>query len=476
MTDSLSKKTDQLTQGTVIRSLLTLAGPIVFANILQTAYQLIDTFWVGRLGADAVASVSVSFPFLFLLIALGGGLTIAGSIFVAQYAGAKNYLMVNHSAGQTLSLIVLISTSLSVVGYWLAPMGLKMMNVEPAIFDSALIYLRISFLGIVFSFTFMVFQSILRGVGEVKFPLYVISFTVLVNAILDPVLIFGWGPVPGYGVAGAAYATIATQAVGGIVGVIALSTGKYGVSLCLKDYIPEWSFMKRALFMGIPASIEQSTRSLGMIFMTFLVSGFGTLGLATMGMGMRIISLIIIPAMGLSMATSTIVGQNIGAGNFQRADEVSRLSAKLGFWMLSGLGVLFFVFAPSIIRVFVPGDEVLIAASAIYIQIAAPTFGFMAAEQALMGTLRGAGDMKGAMLIALGTQWVFQYPLSYVLSQHTALGMEGLWWGFPASTFLAFVVTYWWFNKGKWKEIRLTKHQEFANHVTDEIISEEAIP
>ena len=476
MSEALSKKTDELTQGTAIRSLLMLAGPIVFANVLQTAYQLIDTFWVGRLGVNAVAAVSISFPFLFLLIAIGGGLTITGSIFVAQFAGAKNYEKVNHASGQTLSMVIIISISLSVLGFLLAPYAINMMGAEDELFGLALSYLRISFAGIVFSFTFMVFQSILRGVGEVKFPLYVITGTVLLNAILDPVLIFGWGPVPAMGVSGAAYATILTQGTGGVIGIISLSKGGFGISLKIKDYLPDWDFIKRSLLMSIPASLEQSTRSIGMIFMTFLVSGFGTLGLATMGMGMRIISLVIIPALGLSMATSTIVGQNIGADNYPRAEEISRLSAKLGFAILTVLGVLFFIFAAPIIRVFVPDDEVLVDSSALYLRIAALSFGFMAAEQALMGTLRGAGAMKAAMLISFSTQWLFQYPLAYVLSQYTPLGMIGLWWAFPCATVLTFIVTYWWFAKGTWKEIRLTKPKEFAIHVSEEIITEEAIP
>lgn len=476
MPTKLSQKTDQLIQGSAISSLLCLAGPLILANVLQTAYQLIDTFWVGRLGAEAVAAVSVSFPFLFLLIAMGGGLTITGSIFVAQYAGAKHHAMVNHAAGQTLLITLAVATVLAIVGFVAAPAALTLMQVAVDVFDDALAYLRISFCGIIFGFTFMVFQSILRGIGEVRFPLYVIALTVLLNAVLDPLLIFGWGPVPAYGVAGAAYATLLTQAAGGIIGVWALRSGRFGIALSRVDYLPDWAFIRRSIKLGIPSSIEQSTRSVGMLFMTFLAAGFGTIGLATMGMGIRLISLIIIPAMGLSMATATIVGQCIGAGNHQRAAEISLISAKLGFVLLSIIGALFYWFAESIIRVFVPNDEALVASSIIYLQISAPAFGFMAAEHAFMGTLRGAGDLKAAMFIAIGTQWVFQYPLVYGLSQHTSLGMTGLWWGFPLSAILTMSVTFWWFKKGHWKTIKLTKKQTLARNVNEEIISEEAIP
>ena len=263
----------------------------------------------------ASAAVSVCFPLIFILLAFGFGLSIAASIFVAQYAGARKHAMVNHVSAQTLLMIVVVSLVLSCAGYISSPYVLHLIGVGEDIFTDTNRYLQISYIGMIFSYGFVVFQSILRGIGEVRYPLYVITLTVLLNAVLDPLFIFGWGPVPGYGVAGAAYSTIATQFIGAGIGLGVLFNGRFGIHLKLSDFVPDFPMIKRAIRIALPASLEQSVRTLGSIMLVFLATGFGTMALATFGIGMRIMSFIFIPAFGLGMATTTLVGQNIGAGN-----------------------------------------------------------------------------------------------------------------------------------------------------------------
>ncbi|MFH1410886.1 MAG: MATE family efflux transporter, partial [Patescibacteria group bacterium] len=219
------------TKGPIIKALVGLSLPIVFANILQTAYQLIDTFWVGRLGAVAVAAVSLSFPVIFLMISLGGGLAIAGTILVAQYKGQGNRWQVDHVSGQTLLLMLVSSAAVSVLGYLISGPVMKLIGAGPEVLPEATSYLQISFIGMVFMFGFFVFQSLMRGVGDVKTPLYIVLATVLMNLVLDPLFILGWGPVPAYGVSGAAIATVGTQGVAAVIGLFLLFSGRYGIHL-----------------------------------------------------------------------------------------------------------------------------------------------------------------------------------------------------------------------------------------------------
>ena len=207
------------TKGPIVKALIGLSLPIVFGNILQTAYQLIDTFWVGRLGAVAVAAVSLSFPVIFLLISLGGGLAIAGTILVAQYKGRGDTKQVDYISAQTLLLMVVISAVVSCFGYMISGPVMKLIGAGPEVLPAATSYLQISFLGMIFMFGFFVYQSLMRGVGDVKTPLYIVFTTVLMNLVLDPLFILGWGPIPAYGVSGAALATIGTQGVAAIVGI-----------------------------------------------------------------------------------------------------------------------------------------------------------------------------------------------------------------------------------------------------------------
>ncbi|HZD03526.1 MAG TPA: MATE family efflux transporter, partial [Longimicrobiales bacterium] len=280
---------------------MALAAPIVAANVLQTVYQLIDTFWVGRLGAGAVAAVSVSFPVLFVVISLGGGLAVAGAILVAQSYGAGDARAVDHVSAQTLLAVGAVSVLLSALGYVIAEPLMGVFAPDASVHDMASDYLRISFLGLVAVFIYFVVQSLMRGVGDVRTPLWIVGGTVLLNFLLDPLFILGWGPVPGMGVAGAALATVSTQALAAAIGVWVLTMGRFGIHLRLGGLKPDLRLAGRILRLGIPASLEQSARGLGFSVMVLLVTGFGTTVVAAYGIGTRILSFIIIPALGLSM-------------------------------------------------------------------------------------------------------------------------------------------------------------------------------
>ena len=464
-----------LLEGPIFSSLLRLTIPIVLATLLQSAYQLTDAFWVGRLGAYAVAAVSLSFPLMFLMIALGAGMAIAGSTLVAQYFGAGNGPMVNHVAAQTLLMVMLASIVFGTIGYAMTPGVLRLMGAEPEVVPAATQFMRVSFVGLVFVFGFAMIQAVLRGVGEVRLPLYIVFGTVLLNFALDPLLIFGIGPIPATGVAGAALATIGTQSLAAIVGLSLLLSGRYGIHLEPHHFRPDLPFFRRAFRLGFPASVEQTARALGLTVMTFLVARFGTVTVAAYGIGFNVLSFVIIPAMGLSMATSTLVGQNIGAGKIERAESIARLSGVISFSCLTAIGLGVFVSAFPIVRFFVPSDAAVVAAGGTFLRIVALSFGFMGLQLTLTGVFRASGNMFATMTLALVSQWVFQFPIAYFLSFNTELGAEGLWWAFPASNISIAVITVLWFLKGDWKKTRLTAEQRVAEDVSEEILIEEGM-
>ncbi|HET6765695.1 MAG TPA: MATE family efflux transporter [Longimicrobiaceae bacterium] len=464
-----------LLEGPILRSLFTLAVPIALANVLQAAYQLIDAFWVGRLGGSAVAAVSVSTPVMFLTIALGAGLAIAGSTLIAQYYGARNQAMVNHVAAQTLLMVVIVSVVLGGVGFAFAPTLLRLMGVAADVYPGALGFMRVSFVGLVFNFFFFMFQSVMRGVGEARFPVFVVLGTVVLNFVLDPFFIFGYGPIPAMGVMGAALATLSTQSLAAIVGLTVLLRGRYGIQLRWRDFIPDPTYIKRAFFLGFPASIEQSARALGLTVLTFLITSFGTLTVAAYGVGSTILQVVMIPAMGLSMAISTLVGQNIGAGNVERAGRIARLGVLLGFGILSVMGVVAFALAPHLVAFFVPQDPAVIAAGTVFLRTIALSWGFMGAQLCMTGVLRASGNMVMTMVLTLVSQWVLQFPLAYVLSRHAGMGPRGIWWAFPITYVLITLVTLGIYAKGDWKRKRLTEPDadELTDRVTNEILAEE---
>lgn len=469
------KKANNLTEGSIIRSILSLSIPIIFANILQTAYQLTDTFWVGRLGSDAIAAVSISFPIIFLIISLGSGLAMAGTILVSQFKGEENKKAVDHITSQTLILVLNISIILAVIGYFLSPHIVELMHAEQEVYDGAVSYLKISFIGMVFVFMYMVFQSLMRGVGDVKTPMYIVMGTVLLNLVFDPLFIFGYGIIPAFGVSGAAVATIATQGLAALIGITILLKGKHPIQLHMDDLKPDTVLIKKMFKIGMPASIEQSARALGMTVMTFLVAAFGTMSLAAYGIGVRILSFIIIPALGLSMATSTLVGQNIGAGKVMRAEEITKLSSRIGFIVLSVVGVITFYFAGSISEIFIPGETETIHESAIFIKIMALTYGFIGIQMAINGAFRGSGNTMISMILSIVSLWVLRFPIAFFLSRYTDLEAVGIYISFPAANIIAAAITMAWFARGTWKNKKLTKEVNLAGETTKETIIEEGM-
>ncbi|MFA4941354.1 MAG: MATE family efflux transporter [Patescibacteria group bacterium] len=471
----MNYKKNNLIEGSILKSIFALSIPIIFANILQTAYQLTDTFWVGRLGANAVAAVSISFPIIFLLVSLGGGLAMAGTILVAQYKGKGDKKSTDHIATQTIAMVLIVSFILSVLGYILAPILIKMMGVEPVIFKDSLSYMRISMIGVVFMFGFAVFQSLMRGVGDVKTPMYIVLGTVLLNLILDPLFIFGYGSIPAFGVGGAAVASIATEGLSAIIGIFILIKGKYNVQINLNNLKPDFKLIKKMFFLGLPVSIEQSARALGMTAMTFLVAGFGTIALAAYGIGGRMLSFIIIPALGFSMATSTLVGQNIGAGKNDRAEKVIKISAIIGFTVLSILGLFAFIFAEQLCAFFMPGEIEAIKYATLFMKIMAPTFGFIGLHMTYGGAFRGAGETFVPMILSIISLWAIQFPLAFVLSRYTSWNEIGIWVAFPISNIIATIITVLWFMKGTWKLKKITEEIEISEKISEETIIEEGL-
>jgi putative MATE family efflux protein len=461
--------------GPIGTALLRLAIPIILGNVLQTGYQLTDAFWVGRLGAAAVAAVSVSFPITFLVIALGAGLGIAGATVSAQYMGAGRQDMVNHVAAQTMTMVAVTSVVLGAAGYMLAPYLLELLGVAPDVYAGALGFMRVSFIGIIFVFLYGMFQALMRGVGETRMPLLIVLGTVILNFLLDPLFIFGWGPVPPHGVMGAALATLTTQALAALLGILIFLRGRHGIQLTLSGFQPDLRYIKRAFFLGLPGSIELSTRGLGPMLMSFLVAGFGTVTLAAYGIGTNILQFVTIPAMGLSMSVSTLVSQNIGAGNIQRAARVTYLGAVSGFIILTLTGVVAYFFAPAFVAFFVPGDSEVIAQGARFIRIMCLAWGGIGVQLCIVSAFRASGNMLVTMVIALVSQFMIQFPLAYILSKHTGLQAAGLWWSFPISNIAGAIVSVCWFAQGGWKETRLTDESRQAAKVVEEAIAEEGI-
>jgi putative MATE family efflux protein len=459
--------------GSISKALLKLAIPIILINILQSAYQLTDAFWVGRLGAAQVAAVSISTPVTFLVIAIGAGLAMAGAILSAQHMGAGRQDKVNHVAAQTMLMVTFMAIVLGSLGYLLSPYFLTLLGVADVVYDEALKFMHVSFIGVIFVFIYAMFQSLMRGIGQTKVPLIIVSVTVVLNFVLDPLFIFGYGSFAGLGVMGAALATLVTQSLAALAGVIIFLRGRHGIQLQLKSLYPDWQYIKYAFFLGAPGSIELSARAFGLIIMSFLVASFGTETIASYGVGSNVLQMLMILAMGLSMAVSTLVGQNIGAGNPKRAEQITKLASLWGLVGLSFLGGVAFYSAELLIAFFIPDDAAVIAKGAQFIRIMCFTWGGIGVQLCVVAAFRASGNMVNAMLIALLSQGVVQFPAAYILSKHTELGDQGIWYSFAITNVVIAFICYTWFMQGRWQQTILTKTDKNIAKISREAFIEE---
>ncbi|MFC7081599.1 MATE family efflux transporter [Halorussus caseinilyticus] len=454
-----STQSDGITDGGLARPLFHLAWPIVVTQLLQVTYNVADAFWLGRYSAHAVGAISLAFPIIFFLIAFGGGFNVAGSTLVAQYMGADSDGSAGKVAGQTLGFVVAIGVVLSVVGHFGSGPMLSLFPSNAAtaaqVVPLAEQYMEIFFLGLPFMFGFLAFSALLRGYGDTRTPMRVMALSVALNVVLDPILVFGVGPFAEMGIEGAALATLIARAVGGLVGVYVLFFADAGPNVRLDHLVPDLDYVRDIVRIGIPAAVEQSAGALAMLTITVMIVTFDPSVIAAYGLGNRLISLVFLPAVGLGKATNTMVGQNLGADNPDRAESAVKLAANVGAGVMFVLAVVAAAFPEPIVSVFMATGTAeaaeTVGHASQYLRIRTVEFAFIGVFQVLVGAYRGAGNTKTAMAFSMITLWLIRVPTVYFLAFETTLGPTGIWIGVALGHVVGAIAAGAWFTRGTWK-------------------------
>ncbi|ELY33940.1 MATE family efflux transporter [Halalkalicoccus jeotgali] len=474
--NALFKSSDEfdLTSGGIGKPLFYLSLPIVVMNLFQTAYNLADTFWLGQHSTSALAAISFAFPMVFLMISLALGLSVAGSVLVAQYTGAGREREAAYAASQTVAYAAIASVVLGVVGSVFVDEALVLLGVSPDIAPLVVEYMRVYAVGLLFVFGFAVFMSLMRGYGDTITPMYVMAGSVLINIVLDPLLIFGFENNPlfawlglggleawlfglsgfaGSGIEGAAVATVFSRALAFAVGLAIMLRGDRGVRIRLRQMAPDLSFARKVIDIGVPASIEGTARALSINLLLFVIAAFPESVVAAYGIGTRIFSVIFLPALAVSQGIETMTGQNIGAGRQDRAAETNHFGARSMLAILTVLGLLIMIAARPVAAIFT-NDPAVIEHSATFLRVAALSFGFIGVMRAYTGGFRGAGDTLVAAAISILTLGVVRLPVAWIAAG--TFGALGLWISFPISNAIGGLVAYCWFKRGTWRESDLT--------------------
>jgi putative MATE family efflux protein len=439
----------EILNGNIEKTLLRLAYPLIFFNLIFILYNLTDTFWLGKLGREAVSAPTVSFPLIWTMMSFGSGFAVAGFAFVSQYAGAAQWDKAKHHIANLLSLMFFSSLLLGVIGFFIAPWILFVLGVPADAYTNAVTYLRVMFLGIPFSFEGFAFSFALRAIGDTKTPTIINSFAILLNVTLDPFLIFGIGPFPKLEVLGAALATIIAYSIASIVSMYFVFSGKLGITFSLSEFKPDFSLYKKLFIVGVPASIGQSLNALGFVIVIGIVSHFGSIVIAAYGIGQRIINLIFTVSDGISMAMSTMVGQNLGAQNFSRIRTIVQKTIVINTILISIPTIIIFFLRTKVFGIFI-NDPLVISEGSIfytYFLIAMPFFGLFFISTSVVSS---AGRTRESMVLGVIRVWGFRVPFAYFLS--TLWGTQGIWIGMALSNIVGAGFAYLWYKRETWRK------------------------
>lgn len=441
----------KINEESIWRQFFKLSIPIAIANFLQSAYSITDAFWLGRLNSESLAAISISSSIIFLVISLGVGLFVSGSVLISHHKGREDHEKINHISAQLIMLMVVVSLFLSILGYFISPFLVKMIGAEYLIPYGVLSFLQLFFASTLFIFAFALYQALMRAMGDVKTPVYIILSTVLLNFLIDPIFIFGFGFIPKMGTEGAALATIFCELINTLIAGYIILKGKSGINLKREHFKFDLKIIKKILKVGVPSSMEQFARSMGFVVITFLVAKLGTTSVAAYGVGGEVLGSIMVVSMSFMMATSVMVGRSVGSGNYERAEFITKSVSKMSFLVITFLGILSFFFAEGISRIFIPNDPAVILQSVQYLKIMSLFFGFLALQQIFNGTFTGSGDTKTSMVLAIISLWVLRIPIAFILSS-TPLGFAGICWSFPIANTIAAALGYIVFIGGRWKD------------------------
>jgi len=463
-----TRNTD-LTQGSLLKAVMTLAIPVIITSFLQSMYNLTDTYWLGKLGTEELAAINLVTPVQNVVQNFGSGLTVAGAVLISQYIGAKKLKDARSMANQifvcamifSITCALLLSISASGIVGWLGADG----NTK----KYAIYYLALVIWDMPFLYTVNIYQSVHQAQGDTVSPMLLNLLGICINLIMDPLLMVGFG----LGAAGAALATVAAKFVPSVVAFIKLNNRKNDVFLDLKNLHFESEKIRNIFIIGLPTAIGGATMQLGFLLMSKSVYVYGTKAMAAYGIGNKVNGLISLPANGIGSAISKIVGQNVGAGNYKRAEKGYKIAMTISVGLMFTGGMILSrpVISTAIVKIFTKDTDVIF--------MAAEFFGIMAfwvftngVYNSTMGLFQGSGHTEVTMIVDASRLWIFRFATLYICQKILLLGVESIWYSVVVSNGISAVLLFLVYLTGYWKKPRIS-NKEMRKQKAKALIEEE---
>jgi putative MATE family efflux protein len=437
------------TEGSLNRSIMLLAIPMVLEMVLESLFAVVDVFFVSRLGADAIATVGLTESVLTLVFAVGIGLGMSTTAMVARRVGEKDPNGAAVSAVQAIFLGLLLSVVMGLPFFVFAPRVLALMGASPAIIATGSNYTRIALGGSGVVMMLFLNNAIFRGAGDAAIAMRLLWVSNILNLILDPCLIFGLGPFPKLGVTGAALATFSGRSVGVLYQFYRLGKGTERIHILARHVRVQTEVLWRLVRVSITGILQFLISQASWIGLVRIVSLFGAPALAAYTIGIRIIIFAILPSWGLSNAAATLVGQNLGAGHPDRARKAVYRTGMWNVLFLGSVGLIFIAFAPAIIRVFTQ-DSAVVGDAIHCLRIFSCGNIAFAYGMVMLQAFNGAGDTLTPTYVNLFGFWMLEIPLAWWLAMHTSLHVNGVFVAVVVAQSIVVLVSLMLFRRGRW--------------------------
>jgi len=442
------------TQGSLNRTILLLAIPMVLEMVLESLFAVVDVFWVGRLGANAVATVGITESMLALVFAIGLGLSLSTTAMVARRIGEKDPEDAAIAGVQAIVLGLVVSFGLGIPAGIFAPKLLALMGASPAIVAVGGNYARIALGGCGAIIMLFLNNAIFRGAGDAAIAMRLLWVSNIINLILDPLLIFGIGPFPHMGVTGAALATCTGRSIGVLYQFYRLMKGTERIRILVRHLRINTRVMTKLARVSLTGMVQFAIANASWIGLVRIVSLFGSAAVAGYTVAIRIVVFFILPAWGLSNAAATLVGQNLGAGKPERAEQAVWRAGLFNMIFLGSLGVFFVIFATPVVRLFVIDPAVVPLAATALRTFACGNIAY-AYVMVMLQAFNGAGDTFTPTVVNFFGFWVLELPLAWVLAVWMHLGAQGAFLSVVIAECAIAIASMILFKGGRWKRQKI---------------------
>lgn len=438
-------KSKLILNGSIYKVLITLSIPIMINSFIQTLYNLVDGLWVAKISSVHFAATSFVWPINFLFIALGIGISVAGTSLLSRMLGANKLEEAKEYSNQLLVVSAIMSTCFAIIGYIISPLVIKAMGGTGDIAEYGNIYLRITFLDMPFMFLYFNINSMLVSQGDTVTPMVLSAISAVLNIILDPILMFTLD----MGIAGAAWATLISKALLALAGLYYLLKGKSKIKPDLRNFKFDKRVLKEIYNVGLPASIGQTGASIGFMVLNGFIVSYGTATMAAFGMVNRVTNLVMQPAMSVGSALTAVVGQNLGAEQDHRAHEAFRKASTIALTIGILGAIIILIFNENIVQIFMPSkDDPMVFTEGMsymtYVSFSMPLMGMFSVFQ---GIFQGSGNTKYSMTMEVARLWFVRLPMILLFKEFTNFGSTGIWFAMSFSNLVVCLYGYYIYRK-----------------------------